>query len=95
MVGSDTPASGWFSVNEGSVLSRALAYIPGFNSGAGFHDPLVGAIERSIGMQHWSATGQFMGGLVTNQMTILPAIGANYAALGLTSYDYYMDNILE
>ena len=38
---------------------------------------------------------QSVGGLLTNQLTIAPVIGANYVGLGVLSYDYYMDNILE
>ncbi len=89
IVGSATPNSGWLSFNE----SRGLAHIPGFNSGAVFHDTLVGTLERSIGMQHWSSTARTIGGLFTNQLTILLAIGLNYYALGVKNYDYYWDNL--
>ena len=95
IVGAPTPDSGWLSFNEGSAASRGLAHIPGFNSGAVFHDTLVGTLERSMGMQHWSSTAQAIGGIFTNQMTILPAIALNYYASGVHSYDYYWDNIGE
>ena len=93
VVGSPTTNNDWLAFNEGSPGSRALAHIPGFNSGAVFHDTLVGTIERGIGMHKWSSTAQTIGGVFTNQMTIAPAIGLNYYALGAQSYDYYWHNM--
>ena len=92
IVGSLTPDTGWLSFNEGSTVSRGLAHIPGFNSGAVFHDTLVGTLERSMGMQEWSSTAQTIGGLFINQMTIVPAIALNYYATGILSYDDNWDN---
>jgi RHS repeat-associated protein len=93
VLGAATPDSGWLSFNEGSVASRGLAHVPGFNSGAVFHDTFVGTLERSVGMQNWSSSAQTFGGLFTNQLTIAPAIALNYYATGVQSYNYYWDNI--
>lgn len=95
VVGQSTPQTGWLSFNEGSLSSQALAKIPGFNSGAVFHDVLVGTFERNIGMHHWGSTAQTIGGLFVNQATIIPAIGVNYMALGPESYRYYYSNLGE
>ncbi|MGI5309465.1 RHS repeat domain-containing protein [Rheinheimera sp. WS51] len=94
IVGSLTPNdTHWKSIAEGGPGSRALASIPGFNSGAIFHDVFVGHIERTIGMHQWSSNAQLIGGLFTNQMTIIPGIALNYVALGVKDYEYYYNNV--
>ena len=92
-IGSYTADTGWTSGYEGAAWSRSLARIPGFNSGAVFHDVFVGTMERGLGMQNWGSISQTVGGVFVNQMTILPAIGLNYVAGGVMSHDYYWDNI--
>ena len=93
VVGGLTSDQGWLSFQEGSKASQALARIPGFNSGAVFHDALVGGIERSIGMHKWGSTAQIVGGLFTNQATIVPAIAINYYSTGIGSYYDSYENI--
>ena len=83
------------SITEGSKGSQLLANIPGMNSGTVFHDVLVGTVERGLNIHTLSTTTKSLAGLFTNQMTIVPAIGLNYAALGANSYDYYTDQLAQ
>ncbi|WP_163370505.1 RHS repeat-associated core domain-containing protein [Endozoicomonas acroporae] len=93
--GHSTQDAGWMSITEGSKGSQLLANIPGMNSGAVFHDILVGTVERGLNIHTLSTTTKNLAGLFTNQMTIVPAIGLNYVALGANSYDYYTDQLAQ
>lgn len=94
-VGQFVPDAGWRSIAEGSAGSRALAGIPGFNSGGVTHDIFVGYLERASGVSSMTGITKTVASLFTNQFTIAPVIGLNYYAAGLWNYDYYLNNLKE
>ncbi|SEB04789.1 hypothetical protein SAMN04488051_1203 [Alkalimonas amylolytica] len=80
----------WLNEN-GALLGPTAKYIPGMNSGAVFHDVLVGTSQRALGIWNTNQGGYtaVVGRVMTNQLTIVPAISMNYVALGVNSYKYY------
>ncbi|GAB6263868.1 FG-GAP-like repeat-containing protein [Photobacterium sp. R1] len=74
---------------KGAFMSFLSTKVPGFNSGAVLHDVFVGTVQRSLGI--WSNPG-LVSGIVTNQVSIIPVIAFNYAALHqmvqLQAYQY-------
>lgn len=93
MVGQRVPDTELSLISEGGAGSRALASIPGFNSGGVTHDIFVGYIERASGVSSLTGITKTVAGLFTNQFTIAPVIGLNYYAAGLGNYDYYLNNL--
>lgn len=95
MVGSAVPTDKLGLMSEGGAASRALASIPGFNSGGVTHDIFVGYVERATGISSLTGTTKTVVSLFSNQATIAPVIGLNYYAAGLGSYHYYLNNLEE
>jgi hypothetical protein len=93
LVGQAVKNEGFWSIAEGSSGSRALASVPGFNSGGITHDIFVGYVERASAVSALTGGSKIFASLFTNQFTIAPVIGLNYYAAGLGNYDYYLDNL--
>ena len=95
LVGTIVPREYIGPISEGSLVSRTLAGLPGFNSGGVTHDISVGFVERTLGVTQLSGWSRSIASTFTNQMTIAPVIGLKYYAAGVGNYKYYWENLEE